>query len=153
MSMVNKNCGSSIPEPHELEEEDKILLTRLDNLLPEVRSLIDKQALNQALDRIWLEIRSANSYIDKQAPWSLKEGNFSRMETVLYILTEAIRNLAIITQPFMPSSSGKILDQVGISENSRSFKSFGSSERIVAGSSLPEPFGVFPRILDDNEDL
>ena len=72
---------------------------------------------------------------------------------MLFVLTEAIRNIAIITQPFMPSSSGKILDQVGISDNSRSFKSFGSSERIIAGTSLPKPFGVFPRILDDNKSL
>ena len=75
------------------------------------------------------------------------------METVLYVLTEAIRNIAIITQPFMPSSSGTILDQIGISDNARSFKSFGSSERIIAGTSLPEPAGVFPRILDDNKSL
>ena len=99
----------------------------------------------------WGEIRSANSYIDKQAPWSLKTENFDRMETVLYVLTEAIRNIAIITQPFMPNSSGTILDQVGISDNSRSFKSFGSSERIIAGTSLPKPFGVFPRILPRNQ--
>jgi methionyl-tRNA synthetase len=153
MSMVNKNCGSCIPKPHNLEKEDEILLMRLDNLLPEVRSLIDNQALNQVLDRIWEEIRSANSYIDKQAPWSLKTENFDRMETVLYVLTEVIRNIAIITQPFMPSSSGTILDQVGISDNARSFKSFGSSERIIAGTSLPEPSGIFPRILDDNKSL
>ena len=153
MSMVNKNCGRCIPKPHNLEKEDEILLMRLDDLLPEVRSLIDNQALNQVLDRIWEEIRSANSYIDKQAPWSLKTENFDRMETVLYVLTEAIRNIAIITQPFMPSSSGTILDQVGISDNARSFKSFGSSERIIAGTSLPEPAGVFPRILDNNKSL
>ena len=152
MSMVNKNCGSCIPKPHKLEDEDEVLLMGLDKLLPEVRSFIDSQALSQALDRIWLEIRSANSYIDKQAPWTLKKENFNRMETVLYVLTEVIRNIAIITQPFMPNSAEKILDQVGISDSSRSFKSFGSSEQIIPGSSLPEPFGVFPRILDSNID-
>ena len=152
MSMVNKNCGSCIPKPHKLEKDDEVLLMGLDKLLPEVRSFIDSQALSQALDRIWLEIRSANSYIDKQAPWTLKKENFNRMETVLYVLTEVIRNIAIITQPFMPNSAEKILDQVGISDSSRSFKSFGSSEQIIPGSSLPEPFGVFPRILDSNID-
>ncbi|MAV87297.1 MAG: methionine--tRNA ligase [Rhodospirillaceae bacterium] len=152
MSMVNKNCGSCIPKPHKLEDDDEVLLMGLDKLLPEVRSFIDSQALSQALDRIWLEIRSANSYIDKQAPWTLKKENFNRMETVLYVLTEVIRNIAIITQPFMPNSAEKILDQVGISDSSRSFKSFGSSEQIIPGSSLPEPFGVFPRILDSNID-
>ena len=152
MSMVNKNCGSCIPKPHKLEDDDEVLLMGLDKLLPEVRSFIDSQALSQALDRIWLEIRSANSYIDKQAPWTLKKENFNRMETVLYVLTEVIRNIAIITQPFMPNSAEKILDQVGISDSSRSFKSFGSSEQIIPGNSLPEPFGVFPRILDSNID-
>ena len=31
-----------------------------------------------------------------------------RMETVLYVLAEVIRNIAILTLPFMPSSSEKI---------------------------------------------
>ena len=36
------------------------------------------------------------------------------MATVLYVLADTIRQLAILSQPFMPDASAKLLDQLGV---------------------------------------
>jgi methionyl-tRNA synthetase len=149
LSMINKNCDGKIPQYSDLTGEDTDFLNGIDSLLSTVRESIDVQAFHSALEKIWAEIRSSNHYIDQQAPWALKKGNPERMGTVLYILAEAIRQLAIITQPFVPEAADKMLNQVGIPESNRDFSHYGIEGRLKPGLKLPEPKGVFPRYVEE----
>jgi methionyl-tRNA synthetase len=74
------------------------------------------------------------------------------MEAVLYVLAETIRCLGIIVQPFMPESSGKILDQVAVPANERAFEFLAAAHALKSGTPLPIPQGVFPRIVDEEKD-
>jgi methionyl-tRNA synthetase len=70
------------------------------------------------------------------------------MQTVLWCLLEAIRQLAILVQPFMPASAAKMLEQLAVSEAARSFAHLGEAGRLRAGTPLPLPQGVFPRHVE-----
>jgi len=118
-------------------------------LLEKVRDAIDVQAFHVVLETIWGEIRAANGYVDAQAPWKLAKEDPERMATVLYVLAETIRHLALLTQPYMPEASGKILDQLAVPEDARSFASFGADHALLPGTELPKPEGVFPRYQDE----
>ena len=149
LSMINKNCDAQVPQHNELTKEDTDFLNRIDNLLPSVRESIEVQAFHTALEKIWSEIRNSNHYIDQQAPWALKKENPERMNTVLYILAEAIRQLAMIAQPFVPEAAEKILDQVGVPKSKRNYSQYGINGRLIPGINLPKPEGVFPRLVKD----
>ena len=95
----------------------------------------------------WID--EADRYIDEQAPWTLKKTDAARMATVLYVLAETIRHLALIVQPFMPQSAAKLLDQLGVSEGDRTFAAFGPEHALKAGTDLPKPEGVFPRFIEE----
>jgi methionyl-tRNA synthetase len=71
------------------------------------------------------------------------------MNTVLYILAEVIRQLAMVAQPFVPEAAGKMLDQVGVSELNRNFSQYGLKGRLNVGVKLPKPQGIFPRYVDE----
>ena len=79
--------------------------------------------------------------MDEQKPWGLKVTDPARMQTILYVLAETIRRLALVTQPILPIASGQILDQLAV--KNRDLESF--SEALKPGTPLPEPKGVFPR--------
>ncbi|MEE2999842.1 MAG: methionine--tRNA ligase [Pseudomonadota bacterium] len=151
LSMISKNCDNLVPNQGEFTKEDTYFLNRIDELLFTVREAMDIQAFHTALELIWAEIRNSNHYIDQQAPWKLKKENPERMETVLYILAEAIRQLAIITQPFVPEAANKMLDQVGVGKSDRDFTQYGIKGRLNVGSKLPKPEGIFPRYIDNFE--
>jgi methionyl-tRNA synthetase len=147
LSMINRNCDAKLPEPSAFTAEDTALLDAATGLLVDVRKTFDSLALHQALEAIWSVIRAANAYTDKQAPWALRKDDPARMNTVLYVLAETIRQLAIFTQPFMPTASGRLLDQLGVAPNARDFAAL--AVRLKAGTALPKPEGVFPRFVDD----
>ncbi|MFP6890029.1 MAG: class I tRNA ligase family protein, partial [Nitrospinota bacterium] len=128
---------------------DKELLSAAYGLLATVREAMDIQAFHVVLEAIWTVIRAANGYVDGKAPWKLAKEDKDRMATVLYVLAETIRHLALLTQPFMPEASGKILDQLAVGEDARTFESFGSDHALTPGTVLPKPKGVFPRYQEN----
>jgi len=148
LSFIAKNVGAKVPNPGELTADDDAFGKLIQGLPDAVRAAFDSLAYSQALEAIWAVIRAANVYVDKQAPWALRKTDPARMETVLYMLCEAIRWVAILTQPFMPTASEKMLDQLGVAPDARSFAALDVGHRLAPGTPLPAPQGVFPRFIE-----
>jgi methionyl-tRNA synthetase len=146
LSFIAKNVGAKVPTPDTLTADDEALRKTLQELPDAVRTAFDNLAYSQALEAIWAVIRAANVYVDKQAPWALRKTDPARMETVLYMLCEAIRRVAILTQPFMPTASEKLLDQLAVPTDARDFAALDKG--LVEGTPLPAPQGVFPRFVE-----
>ncbi|MCF8531537.1 MAG: methionine--tRNA ligase [Reyranella sp.] len=146
LSIVAKNCDGKVPGRGVLIDADNALLDRAKGLLAVVRADIEEQAFHRALTSIWEIIADANRYVDAQAPWALAKTDPARRDTVLWILAETIRRVTLLVQPFMPDSAGKILDQLAVSAESRTFASF--DRELEVGTPLPKPQGVFPRFVE-----
>ncbi|ODT19165.1 MAG: methionine--tRNA ligase [Kaistia sp. SCN 65-12] len=151
LSMIGKNLGGVVPEPGAFTEADEAILRAADGLLPICRAAMEMQQIHQALNAIWGVVAEANRYIAGQAPWELKKTDPARMATVLYVTAEVVRQIAILAQPVMPDSAGKLLDLLAIPETGRSFASLGAAGRLAPGSTLPTPAGVFPRYVEKEE--
>jgi methionyl-tRNA synthetase len=146
LSFIYKNAGAQIPTPGELTGDDQEMLAKATHLQDILRQDMDSQALQAYCQHIWAVVGEANRYVDAQKPWSLRKSadpqDQARMGTVLYVLVEVIRHVAIYVQPLMPESASKILDQLGQQE--RAFEALKTPLR--SGTSLAEPVGVFPRV-------
>ncbi len=150
LSMIFKNLDGIYPEIDELTVEDKKLLNSAgEDLLNFVRKEIEQQRFHKALEQIWKIIGEANAYIDEQAPWNLKKTDTVRMGVVLYVISDTVRRLAIILSPFMPDSMNKMLNQLKVPENERSFEFI--ENMIKSGVKIEKPVGIFPRIEPDKE--
>jgi methionyl-tRNA synthetase len=112
---------------------------------------MDVQAFHEALDRIWTLVRAANGYVDRQAPWTLRKTDPARMRTVLYVLSEAIRHLGILMLPVVPESAGRMLDQLAVGPEQRTFAFLGPEHALIPGTALPKPEPVFPRHVEAEE--
>ncbi len=146
LSMIARNCDGRVPEPGPLAAEDRALLDHAHALLPALREAIGVQALHRALELIWELIGAANRYVDAQAPWALRKSDPGRMRTVLWTLAETIRHVAVLTRPFVPAASDRLLDQLAVPETDRVFAALGAGGRpLLPGTALPRPRGVFPR--------
>jgi len=145
--IINRDCGGRIPEPGAFAGADRALLDSAANLLGNVRNHMHEQAFHLALEAIWRVVGEANRYTDEQAPWSLRRTDPMRLYTVLYALAEAIRHLAIVTQPFVPTAASQLLDQLAVDPQRRDFAAL-SAAPLLPGTQLPKPHGVFPRYVE-----
>jgi methionyl-tRNA synthetase len=147
LSMIAKNCGGHIPKPGVLRAADYALLEHASELVGLLRADFAVQAFHKALEAIWTVVADANRYIDEQAPWSLSKTDLSRMETVLYVLAETLRYLAILMQPVMPDAISHLLDQLAISVEARYFSYLVPEHALRPGTVLPPPKAIFPRFV------
>lgn len=149
LSMVAKNCDAQVPTPGEFTDADRALLAQADALLEKVRAEFDVQALHLGLEAIWHVLGETNRYFSAQEPWVLRKTDPARMATVLYVTLEVVRIVGILVQPVMPGSAEKILDLLGQTPEARAFVDL--ENRIVAGTPLPKPVGVFPRYVEETD--
>jgi methionyl-tRNA synthetase len=148
LSMIDKNCDGKIPAPGTLTEADKTVLAAADALYPQVREAMDRQGIKHYLDAVWGVVADANRYFAGEEPWAKRKTDFARMETILYVTAEVVRQVAILAQPVTPVGAAKLLDGLGQGPDARSFKALGEAGRLVPGTAIPPPTGVFPRYVE-----
>jgi methionyl-tRNA synthetase len=149
LSMVAKNCDGLVPQHGDFTDEDLSLLGAAEGIIEKLRYALDLQLFHEALEIVWVVIRAANGYVDSQAPWKLKKEHPDRMATVLYVLSESIRRIALVLQPFMPDTMSRMLEQVAVSTDHRTFSHLSEDYHLIPGTILPEPEGLFPRFIVD----
>jgi methionyl-tRNA synthetase len=147
LSMIARNCDGVLPDMKTLTAEDKALLDATEALLPASRTAMKTQQIHQVLNAIWAVVADANRYFAAAAPWALKKTDPERMGTVLAVTAEVIRQVAILTQPVMPESAGKLLDLLAVPAEERDFVSL-AAHPLTGGAKLPPPQPVFPRYVE-----
>ncbi|QCE33912.1 methionine--tRNA ligase [Acetobacteraceae bacterium] len=146
LSFVAKNHNGVLPGRVAcLPEDFDALLKKAYGLHAVVKEAMDEVALTKGLDKVWEVIREANAYIDHQAPWKLRKTNPERMTVVLWVLVEALRCIAVITQPYMPEKMSKLLDLLAVPSEDRMFASLQAA-LLREEISFPKPEPLFPRI-------
>jgi len=147
LSMVYKNCGKAVPEEiGEFTNEDEALLATAHSLRERAATAVSTQAIHKYVEAMVTMIVDTNKYIDEQAPWVLRKTDPDRMATVLYVIMEVLRYSAILYQPLIPDSANKILDQLTVPDDERTFEHLDDKYRIKPGSPISKPQGIFPRI-------
>jgi methionyl-tRNA synthetase len=146
LSLIARNCDGKLPGRGPVTAEDTALLDAAAALPDLVRASMDRQTFHEALEDVWKVIRSANAYIDHQAPWALRKTDPVRMAAVLRVLVDAMRVVTTLLQPFMPESIARMMDQLGIPADARSLSALGTP--LADGTALPTPQGVFPRYVE-----
>ncbi len=152
LSMIAKNCGGKIPAAGAFSDEDKDILEQAGAILPKAREAMNKQAMHKALEAVFDVVANANKYFAGQEPWARKKDDPERMGTILYVTAEVIRQVSILCQMIMPQSARKLLDMLAVSPDQRGFEHLEEAHRLVAGTPLPAPTGVFPRYIEDKKE-
>lgn len=105
VTLIDKGFSGKIPK----RNFDKKLAKELN--LEGIEKHMESFELHNALAEIWNFIRACNKYINDKEPWKL-EGD--ELSDILYTLTDSLRIIAILLSPFIPETSGKINEQLGL---------------------------------------
>jgi methionyl-tRNA synthetase len=146
LSMVNKQLAGKLPRSRKYSDSDKAILAAADSMTKLVRASMSTQQIHHALSVIWTVVADANRYFAGEAPWALAKTDPSRQKTVLYVTAEVIRRVAILAQPFIPQSAGKLLDLLEVSKEERDFSWLKT--RLKVGTALRAPTAIFPRYIE-----
>lgn len=147
ISMTNKYFGGVVTNPGVNEPVDEDLKRVALETPVKAAAKMDKLRVADAITEIFALFRRCNKYIDETEPWNLAkdEAKKDRLATVLYNLFEGIRIGAVCLEAFLPTTSKKILDQIGTQQ--RDFLELDTFGRMEQGVKVIEkPEILFARI-------
>ena len=115
VSMTNKYFGGVVTDKGVKEDVDTELKAMAEATPNNVELKMNDLRVADAITEIFNLFKRCNKYIDETMPWVLakNEEDKDRLETVLWNLIQGISCGARLLESFMPSTSKKILEQLG----------------------------------------
>jgi len=150
LSMVEKYFSGIVPERRDLKYSDEITKALIDKagiLDSEIKKGMDSIDFSYSLNSIWGLISIANKFIEQKAPWKLsKENKQDELKDMMYDLCEVLRMASAALMPFMPATSVKIAEQLGLEAiEKRSFNDLKWG-LLKPGTKISKAAPLFPRI-------
>ena len=90
--------------------------------------------------------RIGNKYLADTEPWKLAKTDLDRTATILNLSLQIAANLAIAFEPFLPFSSAKLREMLGL--ETFNWESLGSTDLLAEGHQLGEVSLLFEKIED-----
>jgi methionyl-tRNA synthetase len=126
LGFTQKSMGGVVPNTTEFDSSDKEAREKINNFSGELTVLMKDNSLDKALKKIIEFSAHFNQYFQKKEPWKVGAGS----NNCILISVNAVRSLAISLYPFLPESSQKIWEQVGM-EGSVSGQSWSSMSEVT----------------------
>ena len=149
-SFIKKNCNNKVPKNVKIIDIDKKLLENLQNNLPNLIKLMNKQNLNEYLKSVVSYSFDANKYFNDLEPWAVKKSDPERMNTILYTIVQQIKNISILLSPIIPVSAKKVLNTINISDDQIKLKNILNYDLFNHDKELKDLQILFKKIENDN---
>ncbi len=119
-----------------------------DGLPDEVCALLDRAEITQALEAIWKRVRRLNRYVEERAPWTLAkdEARAGDLDGVLASLAEGLRVVSLLLHPYLPASTAKLLDALGVEDRTLGAARFGARPEGSPASRMARIEPLFPKV-------
>ncbi len=152
-AMVEKYFNGVLPQEIQSESIDDELINMARSLRKNYEDSMESFKFSNALACVFKFISRSNKYIDETMPWALSkdEKNRSRLACVLYNLCESLRIVSILLTPFMPNTTPKIQEQLGITHEMSTWESANEWGVLPRGIKIKKGDVLFPRIDVDKE--
>ena len=138
LSMIDRYRDGVVPDT----AVDPRLEPDFDGLADDVRALLDRAEITQALDRVWQRVRRLNRYVEERAPWQLAkdEAKAGELDQTLRSLAEGLRVVTVLLTPYIPATSQKLLAALGSEDGSLDDAEFGARPGGTKVEKLPPLF-------------
>ena len=142
LGLVNKNF-EGIPGPTTPGDFDDEITAMAQTTIDKLDEHIKAFAFDAALETIWEFVRRINRYIQQTQVWTLaKPETKPRMGTILYNSLEALRFISVLISPFIPDTTEKIQEQIGLTE----LDTIAEWGRLPVGLTVSRGEPIFPRV-------
>ncbi|MFF1304516.1 methionine--tRNA ligase [Streptomyces sp. NPDC058307] len=157
-AMVGKYFGGVLPEPgtSAAGEAEKAVRAGLAETVAQAdRRIGDDLDFQGGILAVFDFVKQVNGYLTEQEPWKVaKDGSpqgRARLATILYTAAESLRAVAVLLNPVMPDTSGKLWDSLGAEASlgalaDQKVQEAGEWGRLRPGSTVTKGAVLFPRL-------
>ncbi|MDQ6893054.1 MAG: methionine--tRNA ligase [Acidobacteriota bacterium] len=110
------------------------------------KEAMNELAFHRALEAVWRLLSEINGYVVTREPWKIRkeDGASPALHRILYSAAEGVRLAAVLLSPFMPATSRKIFETLGLPGNDPAPGDLRWGG-LALGAAMPEAPALFPR--------
>ena len=116
LSLIDKYYDGNIPRSDSTNNLDNKVLEEVKALKNQMMTSLNNFKFREALKNLMNIARLGNKYLADSEPWKIKNDNPRRVEEILNVSFVIVSYLAILSEPFIPFTSIKLKDMIGIKE-------------------------------------
>ena len=116
LSLIDKYYDGNIPRSDLANNTDNKVLDEVKVLKNQIMISLNNFKFREALKNLMNIARLGNKYLADSEPWKIKNDNPERVVEILNVSFVIVSYLAILSEPFIPFTSRKLKDMIGIKE-------------------------------------
>ena len=116
LSLIDKYYDGNIPRSDSTNKTDNKVLEEVKVQKNQIMISLNNFKFREALKNLMNIARLGNKYLADSEPWKIKNDNPGRVEEILNVSFIIVSYLAILSEPFIPFTSIKLKDMIGIKE-------------------------------------
>ncbi|MCK9312248.1 MAG: methionine--tRNA ligase [Bacteroidales bacterium] len=147
MVLTHKYFEGKIPARDVLTAYDHETIAEFVSVKKNVESYLDVFRFRDAQKEAMTLARIGNKYLADTEPWKVAKTDMKRVGTILNLSLQIAANLSIAFEPFLPFSSKKLRDMLGM--EAFKWNSLGSIDLLSEGHQTAKPELLFEKIEDD----
>ena len=154
-AMVGKYSGGTLAKPNDYTDADHAIIAKLQEtatIADTAMCALDFAAGIAAVNEF---IGAVNVYVTEQEPWKVAkdEAQLPRVETILYVICEALRGIAVLYNAVMPKAMQELWNQLGAEAalgalDAQRVQDAGTWGQLPAGTVITKGAVLFPRLED-----
>uniref|UniRef100_UPI004048FAD8 methionine--tRNA ligase n=1 Tax=Algoriphagus sp. TaxID=1872435 RepID=UPI004048FAD8 len=145
--LTQKFFEGKVPVRGELRGIDQDLLSELEGFPEKIASSIERYRFREAQGLVMDLARMGNKYLADTEPWKEIKNDPIRTQTILNIALNVAANLAILSEPFLPFTSQKLVQTFGMTATT--WSDAGNGNLISANQPLGQIGLLFEKIEDE----
>ena len=151
--LMHKLTNGKVPPVHAeiLDEKDQELAAAIQASKVKIEALLEGYKFREAQFELIDLARKGNRYMQEKEPWIKAKAGASaqpEIDNCLHYCLQLCANLAILSNPFLPNTSRKMLHQMKVVDRMLDWENAGSLKLLSVGYSLRAPELLFRKIED-----
>ena len=152
LSLINKYYDGKIPNPDSRNNADELVLNEVKSLKSKIELSLNEFKFREAIKNLMNIARVGNKHLAETEPWKIKESDPERVEQILQTSYIIITYLSVLSEPFIPFTSYKLMKMIGL--NNFSWDMLDKvSENIDYSFKIDKIEMLFRKIEDSEIDL
>lgn len=115
--LTNKYYNGVVPTAGNLSEVDKDTLEQLKEFPNIIAKSIERYRFREASQELMNLARLGNKYLADEEPWKVIKVDEERTKTIMNVALQIAAGLAVLSEPFLPFTSGKLKSILNVDNN------------------------------------
>ena len=116
LSLINKYYYGKIPNPNSKNNIDELVLNEVKSLKSKIELCLNEFKFREAVKSLMNIARVGNKHLAETEPWKIKESDPERVEQILQTSYIIITYLSVLSEPFIPFTSNKLMKMIGLND-------------------------------------